>query len=135
MKVIAKIITLLLCLGTWTVAFPQTPPEADQATGTEAGEQALPCIPAGDTLQAPAGESGQLEGQQVVGDAAVPCEEPVTEADSGEEQVPGKELRGSTADAGPDTGESPDVDASADEIFTPVDEISEDYPVPLPADI
>jgi hypothetical protein len=31
--------------------------------------------------------------------------------------------------------EDPGVEASANEEFTPDDEISEDYPVPLPSDI
>jgi hypothetical protein len=31
--------------------------------------------------------------------------------------------------------ENPGVEARADEVFTPDEEISEDYPVPLPSDI
>ena len=31
--------------------------------------------------------------------------------------------------------EDPAIEASADEEFTPGDEISEDYPIPLPSDI
>jgi len=31
--------------------------------------------------------------------------------------------------------EDPDVEARADDVFTPDEEISEDYPVPLPSDI
>lgn len=31
--------------------------------------------------------------------------------------------------------EDPGIEASADEVFTPGDEISEDYPIPLPSDI
>jgi hypothetical protein len=31
--------------------------------------------------------------------------------------------------------EDPAIEASADEVFTPGDEISEDYPIPLPSDI
>jgi hypothetical protein len=61
--------------------------------------------------------------------------EKAPEAASGEEpaleEVPGE----SAADAGGSVEETPDVEASADEVFSPEDEISEDYPVPLPSDM
>jgi len=46
----------------------------------------------------------------------VPCEEQEPEVAPDEEQLTGEEV-------------------TADEVFTPVDEIHEDYPVPLPADM
>lgn len=136
MKAIVKRMSSLVLLGCWAAAIAQTPPEGDPAAGAEAAGQALPCVPAGDALQAPAGESGPLEGQQeVAGEAQVPCEGPVPEAGAGEEQANEEAPGVPTEDAGSDTEEAPEVEVTADEIFTPVDEISEDYPVPLPADI
>jgi hypothetical protein len=104
-----KRIVMCLLLGIWTVAIAQAPPGEEQAAGADAEEQVQPCVAASDAPQAPAGESGPLEGQPIIdGQASVPCEE-----------------------LEPD----PEFEATADEEFDPDDEISEDYPVPLPSDI
>lgn len=56
-----------------------------------------------------------------------------------EEQAPEEEPDESSTDTGVDTGvdeeEEPAAEASAEDVFKPGDEISEDYPVPLPSDI
>jgi hypothetical protein len=41
----------------------------------------------------------------------------------------------SGTDTGADEEEEPAVEASAEDVFKPGDEISEDYPVPLPSDM
>ena len=66
----------------------------------------------------------------------MPCEEqePGEEQESGDlpgEIVAGQEATGSEAEGEEDSA----FEASPEEEFTPVDEIPEDYPVPLPADI
>lgn len=105
----------LLMLATWAVAMAQAPPAETPAGAADTGLQVLPCVPAGEA--APAGGE-----QGTTGQAPVPCEEPEA-AD--------------VADAGPAAAveEDPGIEASANEEFTPDDEISEDYPVPLPSDI
>jgi len=105
----------LLMLAGWAVAMAQAPPGETPAGAADADLQSLPCVPAGQA--APAGGE-----QGTTGPSAVPCEEPKP-AD--------------VADAGPAAAveEDPGVEASANEEFTPDDEISEDYPVPLPSDI
>jgi len=130
-----KTLTLLL-LGTWAVAIAQAPPGGEQAAGAEAGGQDPPCVPSGDALQAPDGESGPLDSRlKDTGQASVPCEEMVPKIAAGEEQTFGEAPDGSAADAGANLEEAPDVEISADEVFRPTDEISVDYPVPLPSDI
>ena len=132
---IKRTLTLLL-LGIWAVAIAQTPPGGEQAAGTEAGGQDPPCVPATDALQAPAGASGPLDSQpKDAGQPFVPCEEKVSEAASGEEQALGAAPGESATGGGANMEEASDVDVSAEEVFEPVDEISEDYPVPLPSDI
>jgi hypothetical protein len=131
-----KRIVMCLLLGSWAVAIAQEQPGEEQAAGADAGEQVPPCVSATDTPQATAAASGPLESQsKVAGQASVPCEEQDPEATPGEEQrsaeTPGEIV------ADPETIEELDSDAetSAEEEFKPGDEISEDYPVPLPSDI
>jgi hypothetical protein len=128
-------LTLLLPL-IWAVAIAQAPPGEEPAPAADADGTALPCVPATAAPQAPADKSGPLEDQPAgAAPAAVPCEEPAAGAEPGEEPVsasaPGEPATGPEAGV----GEDPDVEASAEDVFEPGDEISEDYPVPLPADI
>ena len=85
-----------------------------------AGEaaRALPCIPA----DGPGAAEGE---QREIAPGAPPCEE-VDPGELPEELAADPEMFGE---------DEPVVEATADEVFTPDDEISEDYPVPLPADI
>ena len=109
-----KRLLLILSLLVSAAAFAQTPP-AD-ASGAEA-DPARPCV-SGE-------ESGPLEdGKLPDGAAREPCQEPETDT----APAAGEEL----ADV---VEEDPFIEASADEVFEPGDEISEDYPVPLPSDI
>ena len=94
--------------------------------GRRTGKQRFPC--AG---EAPPGEA-RFE----------PCD-PATEPCEAEAPVPGAgetpvaEPSSEPAEPGPEAvvEEDPAIEASADEEFTPGDEISEDYPIPLPSDI
>jgi len=117
MRICLKPMLPLLMLASWAVAMAQAPPVDTPAGAADTGLQALPCVPAGEA--APAGG-----GQGTTGQPPVPCEEPEA-ADVAD------------ADAGPAAAveEDPGIEASANEEFTPDDEISEDYPVPLPSDI
>jgi hypothetical protein len=127
-----RIMLTLLLPGIWAVAIAQAQPAGEPAAGAEAGGQALPCVPAADTPQAPAGETGAPEGQlEGAKTTPEPCEEQSAGAEPAEDPPSGETV------AGPDATveEDPGVEASADEEFMPGDEISEDYPVPLPADI
>jgi hypothetical protein len=137
---------MCLLMGIWTAAIAQAPPAEERPGGADAEGQVQPCVAATDAPQAPAGESGPLEGQTINDEqASVPCEELETESTLAQEQNPGAtpgEERLATdgpgeIDAGPESVVEPDPDfeASADEEFNPDDEISEDYPVPLPSDI
>jgi len=100
---------LVLLLGAWALAIAQEPPGEALDAGADAGEPALPCVPSGEAIL-PSGVHGPPE------PGAVPCEEQEPEVAPDEEQLTGEEV-------------------TADEVFTPVDEIHEDYPVPLPADM
>jgi len=100
---------LALLLGTWAVAIAQTPSGEERVDGADAGEPALPCVSSG-TAILPSGVHGPPE------PGAVPCEEQEPEVTPDEEQNTGAEV-------------------TADEVFMPGDEIHEDYPVPLPADM
>jgi hypothetical protein len=128
------VMTLLLVSGSAAIA--QAPPGEEPVAGAEVGDQVLPCVSATDAPQAPADASGPLENQQKdAGQTSVPCEEQDPEA------MPDAEQQSAAASGG--TGAGPeaigeddfDVEASADGEFKPGDEISEDYPVPLPSDI
>lgn len=141
-----KRIVMCLLMGIWTVAIAQAPPGEERPAGPDAEEQVEPCVAATDAPQAAAGESGPLEDQpKIDGQASVPCEELETEAALDQEQDPGatpgeEQLAAAVSveiEADPESVVEPDPDfeASADEEFNPDDEISEDYPVPLPSDI
>jgi len=113
-----KRIFVLLLLGAWVVAIAQSPPGEERDEGADTGEPARPCVSAGAAIL-PSGAHGPPE------PGALPCEE----QDSGD-------LSGEiVADPEEEGEEDAVVEASAEEEFTPADEISEDYPVPLPADM
>ena len=102
---------LMLCVLAvgWGIAIAQAPPEAaateEEARQPGAGDPAGPCVFPGD-----AGLDGE--------DGAIAAtEEP---CDGSETMTEDSEVA---------------VEATADEVFEPDSEISEDYPVPLPSDI
>lgn len=112
-----RLMTILLA-GVWAMAAAQAPPGGEQAAGADPGADARPCVAASD--------NGSPDGEQEDGGPdSIPCEELDPQSESGEIL------------AGPeDTGEEePEVEVSAEEVFEASDEISEDYPVPLPSDI
>jgi len=133
---ISRGLLALLLPGICAMAIAQVPP--DEAPSAQAGAigQDVPCVPAAGATQAISGESGQLKiPPEEDGDAFEPCEEKVSDAALGEEtvleEVPGDSAAGIEADAEQTTG----AEISGEGVFKPVDEISEDYPVPLPSDI
>ena len=83
------------------------------------------------TAQSPP-DSGQVE---PCDPATEPCEERVPALETVE--APSTDPSSETAEAGMEAAveEDPAIEASADEEFTPGDEISEDFPIPLPSDI
>ncbi len=123
-----KQMVIILLLGSWAVAMAQAPPGEPPTTGVDAAGQTLPCVPAGETAT-PDSEQGDAE------PGSVPCVKQDPEAMPGQSEQSDEAL--SEMDAVPDEMEvaEPGAEASADEEFTPGDEISEDYPVPLPSDI
>ncbi len=113
-----KRMAMCLIWVSWSVAFAQAPPGEEGTDGADVGGQLQPCVFAD--------ESGLLEREQEdAGAIPEPCEaeEPVA--------TPGSEQQTAESVAEEDSL----IEASADEVFEPGDEISEDYPVPLPADI
>lgn len=131
-----KRIVMCLLLGSWAAAIAQAPPGEERTAGADAGEQVPPCVSATDAQQASAGESGLLESQpKDAGQASVPCEEQDPEATPGEEQRSAEAPGEIVADPKTNEEDDSDTEASADGEFKPGDEISEDYPVPLPSDI
>ena len=107
----SRCIPAILLLVGWTTAFAQEPPDAEAAAGA-GGEQALPCVPAGEDIPPGSG----LEPSAAQPSAVDPVAEAGTDSGANDEEV---------SDAG----------ALPEEEFTPGDEISEDYAVPLPSDI
>lgn len=121
-----KRISMLMLLAS-TAAFAQVPP-GEIAADSDSGVEDSPCVSAG--------ESSPQVGEQ--GDGAldaVPCEEQKPETASGEEQYPAEAPGETVADAEVIEQVITGAEVSAEEEFEPGDEISEDYPVPLPADI
>lgn len=105
-------------LGGWALALAQDPPGAASSAGPETGSTAQPCVSPGDGTEAEAATGGG-------GAEAVPCDEQgdaatVDDAGSGPEAIVEEDMA---------------IEATADEVFEPGDEISEDYPIPLPSDI
>ena len=95
------------------------------AAGADAGGPAENCLPVEDSPQATAGDSGPLKAPEVDGSVEGPCEETASS------EAPDQPIEGPAASV----EEDPAIEASAQEVFKPGDEIPEDYPVPLPSDI
>ncbi len=144
-----KRLILLLLIGAWAVALAQTlsgqqptaVPEAPDAApealeAPEAPENAIPCVPPGDARPP---DDEQSDGES----AAAPCVEPSPETFPEEEPFLGEDPDGMEDDpegfdeefGGVIDENALPTEASPEEEFKPGDEISEDYPVPLPSDI
>lgn len=141
-----KRIAVFLLMGVWALAIAQTPPGDEPA---DAIGQAVPCVSTGE-----AGVTGDEE--EDTGLPSEPCVEPdletVPDGDQLSAQAPAETVDDAMGieaevDGVIDENNLPtEVDgvieenilpteASVEEEFKPGDEISEDYPVPLPADI
>ena len=117
MKRLMRHLLLGALLGGWALAQAQAPPGQATPNASDPGSDALPCVPA-DAV-------GETEADaETDGAVAAPCEEP-------------EEAAAEDAGGGPQAAVEEDmaIEASADEVFRPDDEISEDYPIPLPSDI
>jgi len=142
MKNPMKVLLTLLLAGILTVAQAQVPPgsdaqSADVAADAAAKANAGQVLPAEDEVEAPVQaefpeeavvELDPDEDAQASGEANEVAGEVAGEA-SGEE--PGEEF----SDPAAGVEEDATVAASAQDEFNPDEEISEDYPVPLPSDI
>jgi hypothetical protein len=131
-----KRMILLLLIGAWAVVLAQTPSGEEPGAAPDAPENAVPCVPTG--------EAGSPDDEQVDGEsAAEPCLEPSPETFPEEEPFLSEESTGVEDETGEIEEEFGSVieenslptEASPEEEFKPDDEISEDYPVPLPSDI
>ena len=131
-----KRMILLLLIGAWAVALAQTPSGEEPGAAAEAPENAVPCVPID--------EAAQPDDEQVDGEsAAAPCAEPSPETFPEEEPFLSEESTGMADETGEIEEEfgsaieenNLPTEASPEEEFKPGDEISEDYPVPLPSDI
>lgn len=142
MKNPMKVMLTLLLAGILTVAQAQVPPgsdaqSADVAADAAAKANAGQVLPAEDEVEAPVQaefpeeavvELDPDEDAQASGEANEVAGKASGEA-SGEE--PGEEF----SDPAAGVEEDATVAASAQDEFNPDEEISEDYPVPLPSDI
>jgi hypothetical protein len=151
---------VLVFAGLWVVALAQDPPEEQAAAEDEAATSAIPCVPGEIDPQEPVDEAGPTDGEQETsGQESEPCEPPVagddvsdtegaqepqtedglSDASEGAEPVVDTGLDEELAEANEaaenDADSEPGDAGETDEEFTPGEEISEDYPVPLPADI
>lgn len=131
-----KRMILLLLIGAWAVALAQTPSGEEPGATPEAPDNVVPCVPTG--------EAGPSDDEQVDGElAAAPCAEPSPETFPEEEPFLSEESAGLEDETGEIEEEfgleieenTLPTEASPEEEFKPGDEISEDYPVPLPSDI
>jgi hypothetical protein len=126
----------LLLAGACAIVYAQDPPGADQVAVDGVNLQERPCVPAGNSTQARDADSGPLENQaEGAAGGFEPCEEEFAEPSSGEDHVSGEAPDETAAGSDANPKEVLDAEASADDVFQPGDEISEDYPVPLPSDI
>ncbi len=117
---------LLLVVASWSA---QALAQDDPATGSEEASAERDCIPASEAEQSSDAESGPDV------DGGLPICPEQDSPESSDEQ-------GDSAREAPDPeeqpGEGPGDDIDDEEFgreFEPTDEISEDYPVPLPSDI
>ena len=125
-----------LLLGVCGLAIAQTPPGEEPGASPETLENPAPCIPASET-DSPGDDQGDGES------SSEPCVEPSPETFPEEEPFLSEEPAVMEDDASEIEGEFGSAieenilptEASVEEEFKPGDEISEDYPVPLPSDI
>jgi hypothetical protein len=115
-------ICIFLMLGCPTATLAQAPAGEVPASGVDMGDAASPCVMAGENLP----QDGEQDGD--VPDA-VPCEEQTPQA------IPADAVEDAFADTEEDELKTTGDDVTAQEEFETGEEISEDYPVPLPSDI
>ena len=118
---------ILISLLVSAPVFAQSEPDA----GTQASAADEACIPASETSQAPSDESGPSQEDGV--EDSVPntdaCEEPLERPETPVETVVESGVESGPQDSVEENFNDQDVE------FEPDEQISEDYPVPLPSDI
>lgn len=123
-----KRILIFLLLVNTSVAFAQSSPETEATPEAEIVEPAKPCVAVDEIVPT---EDGQAE---LPADSTI-CPEPDPEAAPVEDSL----ATGQADEVDPAlealAAEDEMVEATADEVFRPGEEILEDYPVPLPSDI
>ena len=131
-----KQLAIFLLIAAWAVALAQVPPDGQPREASAVPDTTVPCVPAG--------EASPPEDKQVnVDPASKPCVEPSPETFPEEEPFLGEDPDGMEDDpegfeeefGGVIDENALPTEASPEEEFKPGDEISEDYPVPLPSDI
>ena len=120
-----RLFIYLLVVGSITVFAQQMASEmAGEASGEEPGKE-QPANPGQDNADGSPQEPGAAD----EGNGEDMAERPADEQPS---EKPGSSSAGGSDDQAPKPG---DDDGPSDEDFEPDEEISEDYPVPLPSDI
>lgn len=124
-----QVVLLMMMTAIFTSVMAQ---ENDPAAQADPGERE--CIPAAEAEQSSGEESGPTGEQDGDADAALPTCEELAAGEAETDDVP------PPAPAEPDdeTGDGPGDDVDDEDFgreFEPTDEISEDYPIPLPSDI
>jgi hypothetical protein len=123
----------LLLLTAWMAAFAQESPRESADANTPDVDENRTCIPAAEAEQASSGESGPSEeGELDDGAPTLPICGESEVADTSEEPA-AEEVEESATD-GDSEEDFAEIDDGGQE-FEPGEEISEDYPVPLPSDI
>lgn len=117
-----KSIWIFLLLGSSAVILAQAQDDQETTAGIGAGDVTSPCVPAGEELAGNPEQDGNIND-------AVPCEEQDPEA------IPEAVVEDAFADEVENEAKTTGDDVTAQEEFETGEEISEDYPVPLPSDI
>ena len=128
MKFLIRTLGIALLMGSIAAALAQSPGAEDIASEAGMDEALEPCLPGSETDGT---GDGTADGQS----DAVPCEEQALETAEAEEPLPGEAAEDNFADDEYFEPETTGADVTAEEEIESGEEISEDYPVPLPADI
>jgi hypothetical protein len=122
MSSITRSFWIFMILGCSAVALAQAPAGEEPASVVDTADAAAPCVMAGESLPQGLEQDGETPD-------AVPCEEQAPEA------IPEAVVEDAFADTGQDELKTTGDDVTAQEEFETREEISEDFPVPLPSDI
>lgn len=128
MKVFISALGMALLLGSFAAALAQSPVAEDTVSEAGVDEPLDPCLPGSETDGT---GDGTADGQSDAAD----CEEQALETTAAEVPLPGEAAEDNFADDEYFEPETTGDDVTAEEEIESGEEISEDFPVPLPADI